>query len=101
MFTTLSKSAIWPATAIVLAIIGAAAYLCSQGDLPGGDVLTLLVSILTAVGGVTAAHVTGTAVANANTATTPPGVAVQVPAATTGAVVAAGPAMPTGPGVPV
>jgi hypothetical protein len=68
MFTTLKGAALWVAGGIVLAVIGAATYLTSAGDLNGSDWLAIILPILTGVIGVTSAHVAGqTAAAAFNT----------------------------------
>jgi hypothetical protein len=77
MLETLKGAALYVAGAIVLAIVGAATYLASQGTLTGSDWLTIVVPVLTGVVGVTSAHVAGQTAANAfNTpapvASTPP-----------------------------
>jgi hypothetical protein len=65
MLSTLKGAALWVAGGIVLALIGAATYLASQGTLTGSDWLTIMVPILTGVVGVTSAHVAGQTAANA------------------------------------
>lgn len=65
MIGTLTKTAIWPATLIVLAVIGAVTYLGSQGVVSGSDIVTIMVLILTGVIGVTATHVAGNVAVNA------------------------------------
>lgn len=72
MLGSLTKTAIWPATLIVLAIIGAITYLGSQGVVSGSDIVTIVVLILTGVIGVTAAHVGGNTAVNAANQTAPP-----------------------------
>lgn len=62
MFTTLKGTALWGATAVVVAIIGAATYLASQSVLSGSDWLVVASTVLAGVVGVSAAHVTGAAV---------------------------------------
>jgi hypothetical protein len=59
VLTTLSGAALWVAGLIVLAIVGAATYLASQGILSGSDWLVIGSAILASVGIVTTAHVTG------------------------------------------
>lgn len=66
MFDTLKGSALWGATAVVVAIIGAATYLASQRILSGSDWLVVAGTVLAGVVGVSAAHVTGQAVNAAN-----------------------------------
>lgn len=65
MFTTLTGGALYVAGAIVLAVIGAATYLSSQGVLAGSDWLAIVSPILVGVVGVTSAHVAGQTVARA------------------------------------
>lgn len=65
MFTNLKGGALWAATAIVVAILGAATYLASQSILSGSDWLVVGSAVLTGTVGVTTAHVAGNAVGNA------------------------------------
>jgi heme A synthase len=82
MLTTLRGSTLWAVTAIVLAVIGAATYLSSQGILSGSDWLVLGTAVLASVGIVTGAHVAAqTAITAVNTPT--PGATLPPPAAPT------------------
>jgi hypothetical protein len=68
MFTALKGGPLWSALAVLLAIIGSITYLASSGYISGSDALTVVIAILTAVTGVTSAHVAGqTAAAAFNT----------------------------------
>lgn len=55
----------WPVAAVVLGIVGGVTYLASAGTLASSDVTTIFVLILGALGITTTAHVTATAVTNA------------------------------------
>lgn len=82
MFATLKGAALYVAGGIVVAVIGAATYLTSNGNLTGADWLVIITPILTGVVGITFAHTTGQAV-GAALQTPPPGygvVPVQPPA---------------------
>lgn len=68
MLSALKGGSLWAALVILLAVIGAVTYLTSAGFVSGSDALTVIVVILTAVTGVTSAHVAGqTAAAAFNT----------------------------------
>jgi hypothetical protein len=68
MFTALKGGSLWAALVVLLAIIGSVTYLASSGYISGSDALTVVIAILTAVTGVTSAHVAGqTAAAAFNT----------------------------------
>jgi hypothetical protein len=72
VLSSLKGSALAAVSAILLAVIGASTYLASQGTLSGSDWLVIITPILASVGIVTAAHVTGVAVNNANNPPPPP-----------------------------
>jgi hypothetical protein len=74
MLSALKGGPLWAALAVLLAVIGAVTYLAASGYVSGSDALTVIIAILTAVTGVTSAHVAGqTAAAAFNTpAPTPP-----------------------------
>lgn len=65
MFSTLTRAALWPATLLVLGVLGAATYLTSQGEVSADVWSSIATLILTAVVGVTATHVASNAVAAA------------------------------------
>lgn len=66
MLTTLKGGPLAAVTVVVLAVLGAVTYLASTGTLTGADVLVVISTLLAAVTGVTAAHVTGQVVASAS-----------------------------------
>jgi hypothetical protein len=75
MLSSLKGGPLWAALAVLLAVIGSVTYLTSSGLITGSDALTVIVVILTAVTGVTSAHVAGqTAAAAFNTPVSAPGV---------------------------
>lgn len=65
MITALKGGVLWAVVLIILAIIGAATYLASQGILSGSDWLVLGTAVLASVGIVTGAHVASQAAVNA------------------------------------
>lgn len=72
MLSALKGGTLWAALAIILAVIGAVTYLTANGNITGADALIVITAIVTAVTGVTSAHVAGqTAAAAFNTP--PPG----------------------------
>jgi hypothetical protein len=84
MLTTLKGAALWVAGGLVLAIVGAATYLASQGILSGSDWLVIGTAVLASVGIVTTAHVTGQQVASALVTPPPAGASPPVPPGATG-----------------
>lgn len=88
MLTSLSKSALWPVTLVILAVIGAAAYLASQNVISGAEIVTLLTLILTGAVGLTTVHVAG------NVATSAATNAVATPVAPSTGTVGSGTPMP-------
>ena len=85
MFDTLKGPALYAATAILLALVGAVTFLVADGDLTGSDALIVFTPILTGVIGLGAAHVAGQTVAAAVNvpppATVPPAASVGTPGA--------------------
>lgn len=80
MFAALKGSTLWAALVVILAIIGAVTYLAANGNITGADALIVITAIVTAVTGVTSAHVAGqTAAAAFNTP--PPGPVLSPPTA--------------------
>lgn len=75
MYSTLKGASLVVAGAIVIAVIGAATYLTSNGNLTGADWLVIITPLLTGVVGITFAHTTGIAVGAALN-TPPPGTVV-------------------------
>jgi hypothetical protein len=76
MFSALKGSALWAATLVIVAIIGAATALAWNGTLTGSDWLIIASPILAGVVGITSAHVAAGATAAAINMP-PPAAAVQ------------------------
>lgn len=99
MFSGLSKSAIWPATVIVLGVLGCVTALAITGHMTGTDALPIITLITGGVIGTASAHVGAQAATNAATATSTAQGQSTAPTAATGAA-GATPAAPTLAAVP-
>jgi hypothetical protein len=65
---------------VVLGALGSVTYLASSGDITGSDALIVITSVVTAVTGVTAAHVAGQTAATAFNTLPAPAAAAPPPA---------------------
>lgn len=81
MFADLSPKVIWAATAVLMVCVGCFTAAVITGHAPGGDLLTVVMSIITAVTGVGVAHVVGNAASNLAVSSQVPGPSAQAPTA--------------------
>lgn len=71
MLSALKGGTLWAALAVILAAVGAVTALAWHGSISGSDALIVITAVVTAVTGVTSAHVAGQTAAAAFNAPPP------------------------------